>query len=166
MTATSRFAWPTALGAVLFVVWSGAMVLAGTVLSEVGLTRSHAAASKNLVRLDRDRLGGNNLGKFEPYEPEHGNLMARGHSFFTSADGNFSLGVWETKPGELSIPEPYSEDELMYVLDGKSVLIDDQGNREEYVAGEGVVLPRGWTGTFSVPEGARKIWVCYEEGKK
>jgi len=54
----------------------------------------------------------------------------------------------------------------MYVLDGKIVLIDDQGNREEYVAGEGVVLPRGWTGTFSVPEGARKIWVSYEGGKR
>ena len=54
----------------------------------------------------------------------------------------------------------------MYVLDGKIVLIDDQGNREEYVAEEGAVLPRGWTGTFSVPEGARKIWVSYEGGKR
>ena len=166
MTATSRLAWPTALGAALFVVWSGAMVMVGTVLSEVGLTRSHAAASKSLVRLDGDRLGGNNLGEFEPYEPENGNLIARGHTFFISADENFSLGVWETKPGELSIPEPYLEDELMYVLDGKIVLIDDQGNREECVAGEGVVLLRGWTGTFPVPEGARKVWVSCEGGKR
>ena len=54
----------------------------------------------------------------------------------------------------------------MHVLDGKIVLIDDQGNREEYVAGEGVVLPRGRTGTFSVPEGARRICVSYEGGKR
>ncbi len=54
----------------------------------------------------------------------------------------------------------------MYVLDGKIVLIDDQGNREECVAGEGVVLLRGWTGTFPVPEGARKVWVSYEGGKR
>jgi uncharacterized cupin superfamily protein len=52
------------------------------------------------------------------------------------------------------------------VLDGKIVLIDDQGNREEYVAGEGVVLPRGWTGTFSVPEGVCKIGVSCEGGKR
>jgi uncharacterized cupin superfamily protein len=52
------------------------------------------------------------------------------------------------------------------VLDGKIVLIDDQGNREEYVDGEGVVLPRDRTGTFSVPEGGRKIWVSYEGGKR
>jgi uncharacterized cupin superfamily protein len=165
-TGTTRFGWPTALGAALFIVWSGAMVLVGTVLSEVGLTRSHAAASNNLVRLDRDRLEGNNLGKFEPYEPDHSDLMARGHNFFTSADGNFSLGVWETKPGKLSIPDPYTVDELMYVLEGKIVLIDDQGNQSEYGAGEGVVLPKGWSGTFSVPEGARKIYVSYEGAKK
>jgi uncharacterized cupin superfamily protein len=54
----------------------------------------------------------------------------------------------------------------MYVLDGKIVLIDDQGNREEDVAREGVVLLRGWAGTFSVPEGARRICVSYEGGKR
>jgi uncharacterized cupin superfamily protein len=54
----------------------------------------------------------------------------------------------------------------MYVRDGKIVLIDDQANREECVAGEGVVLPRGWTGTFFVPEGARKIRVSHEGGKR
>jgi uncharacterized cupin superfamily protein len=53
-----------------------------------------------------------------------------------------------------------------YVVDGEIVLIDDQGNREEYVAGEGVVLPRDRIGTSSVPEGGRKIWVSYERGKR
>ena len=52
------------------------------------------------------------------------------------------------------------------MLDGKIVLIDDQGNREECVAGEGVILPRDWTGAFSVPEGTRKIWGSCEGGKK
>jgi len=53
-----------------------------------------------------------------------------------------------------------------YVRDGKIVRIDDQGNREEYVAGEGLVLPRGWTGALSVPEGARQVWASSEEGKR
>jgi uncharacterized cupin superfamily protein len=52
------------------------------------------------------------------------------------------------------------------VLDGKIVLIDDQGNREECAAGESLVLSRGWTGTLSVPEGARQVWVTSEEGKR
>jgi hypothetical protein len=42
----------------------------------------------------------------------------------------------------------------------------DHLERVVYVAGEGVVLRRGRTGTFSVPEGAREIWVSYEGGKR
>ena len=162
----SRSGRATVFSMALLIVWSAAMVLIGMLISEFGPDQSRAAEARHTVRLDRDRLGGANLGSFEPYEPENGDLMARGHSFFTSKDGKFSLGVWETKPGTLRIPEPYTVDELMYVLEGRIVLIDTEGNREEYGPGEGVVLPRGWSGTFSVPEGARKIWVSYEGGKK
>ncbi len=157
---------PTIFGTALFIVWSAAMVLVGMLASEFGPSQSRASEANSTVRLDRDRLGGANLGSFKPYEPENGDLMARGHSFFTSEDGNFSLGVWETKPGTLRIPEPYTVDELMYVLEGRIVLIDTEGIREEYGPGEGVVLPRGWSGTLSVPEGARKIWVSYEGKEK
>ncbi len=161
-TEAYRSGWPRAGGMILFVVWSVAMVFIGTILSDFEFTKSHAAEANGLVRLDRERLGGEKLGKFEPYQPEHSNIDARGHSFFTSADGQFGLGVWEAKPGTLDIPEPYPVDELMYVLSGRIVLTDAQGHQEEYVAGEGVVLPKGWSGTFEVPEGARKIWVSYQ----
>jgi uncharacterized cupin superfamily protein len=55
----------------------------------------------------------------------------------------------------------------MYVLDGEIVMTDEQGNSERYASGEGVVLPKGYTGTLAVPEGGvRKIWVAYMGGKK
>ena len=139
------------------------MVIIGSALSELRFAESHAAEPASLVRLDRERLGGGNLGSYEPYEPEHINIVARGHTFFTRADGQFSLGVWEAKPGTLKVPEPYTIHELVYVLDGKIVLTDAQGNREEYGPGEGVVLPKGWSGTFAIPEGLRNIWVSYQE---
>jgi uncharacterized cupin superfamily protein len=111
-------------------------------------------------------LSGNNLGEFEPYEPEAGDLMARGHSYFYSEDGNLGIGVWESKPGEMTYTD-LAYDELMYVLDGTIVLTDTHGNTETYGSGEGVVLPKGWSGTFAVPEGGvRKIWVSYMGGKK
>lgn len=161
-TETSRSGWRTTGGVVLFILWSVTMVLVGSALSEFRFAESHAAESASLVKLDRERLGGDKLGTFEPYEPEHSNFDARGHTFFTSADGQFGLGVWEAKPGTLNIPEPYTVDELMYVLSGKIVLTDAQGNSEEYGPGEGVVVPKGWSGTFAVPEGVRKIWVSYQ----
>ncbi len=158
--------WRTAIFAVGFVGWSVAMVLVGSVSPEFGLSQSRAAAASSLVRLDRDRLSGNNLGEFTPYDPESGDLLARGHEYFYSEDGNFGIGVWESKPGETTYTD-LEYDELMYVLDGMIVMTDEHGNTEKYGPGEGLVLPKGWTGTLGVPEGGvRKIWVTYMGGKK
>ena len=142
------------------------MVVLGSFSPEFGLSQSQAATASSLVRLDLDRLSGNNLGEFEPYEPEAGNLIARGHEYFYSKDGNVGIGVWESKPGEMTYTD-LEYDELMNVLDGGIVLTDEHGNTDAYGPGEGVVLPKGWTGTFAVPEGGvRKIWVTYMGGKK
>jgi len=142
------------------------MFLVGGISLDLGISQSKAAMATPLVRLDRDRLSGSNLGEFTAYEPESGNLMARGHEYYYSKDGNFGIGVWESKPGEMTYTD-LEYDELMYVLDGTIVLTDMQGETETYGSGEGVLLPKGWTGKFAVPEGGvRKIWVTYMGGKK
>jgi uncharacterized cupin superfamily protein len=166
LTTLPTIRWRTAMFTTGFIVWSAAMVLLGSISPDFGISQSQAATANALVRLDSNRLSGNNLGEFAPYEPESGNLMARGHEYFYSKDGNFGLGVWESKPGETTYAD-LEYDELMYVLDGAIVMTDEQGNSETYAAGEGVVLPKGYTGTLAVPEGGvRKIWVTYMGGKK
>ena len=166
LTTLPTFRWRTAMLATGLIVWSAAMVLLGSISPDFGISQSQAATANALVRLDSNRLSGNDLGEFAPYEPESGNLMARGHEYFYSTDGNFGLGVWESKPGETTYTD-LEYDELMYVLDGAIVMTDEQGNSETYAAGEGVVLPKGYTGTLAVPEGGvRKIWVTYMGGKK
>ena len=158
--------WRKAISGIAFVGWSAAMVLVGSISPEFGFSQSQAATAYSLVRLDRDRLSGNNLGEFTPYEPEFGDLMARGHEYFYSEDGNFGIGVWESKPGKTNYTD-LEYDELMYVLDGAIVMTDEQGNSTTYASGEGVVLPKGYTGTLGVPDGGvRKIWVTYMGGKK
>ena len=162
----SAFSWRKAISAIGFIGWSAAMFLVGSISPEFGISQSQAAMGKPLVRLDRNRLSGNDLGEYEPYEPESGNLMARGHEYFYSEDGNFGIGVWESKPGE-TVYTDLEYDELMYVLDGEIVMTDEQGNSTSYASGEGVVLPKGYNGTLGVSEdGVRKIWVTYMGGKK
>jgi uncharacterized cupin superfamily protein len=162
----SAFGWRKAISAIGFAGWSAAMVLVGSISPEFGISQSQAAMAEPLVRLDSNRLSGNNLGEFEPYDPESGNLMARGHEYFYSEDGNFGIGVWESKPGETTYTD-LEYDELMYVLDGEIIMTDEQGNSSSYASGEGVVLPKGYNGTLAVPEGGvRKIWVTYMGGKK
>lgn len=162
----SNFRWRSAVTALGFSAWSAAMILVGSLTSDLGISRLEAATSSALVRLDSDRLAGNNLGEYAPYNPDAGDLMARGHDFYYSEDGNFGLGVWESKPGKTTYTD-LGYDELMYVLEGAIVMTDAQGNEERIGPGEGLVLPTGFNGTLAVPEGGvRKIWVTYMGGKK
>lgn len=142
------------------------MILAGNVFTDFGMSRSQAATASSLVKLDPDRLAGNNLGEYSPYDPDAGNLMARGHEFYYSEDENFGLGVWESQPGETTYTD-LGYDELMYVLEGAIVMTDAEGNIEKIGPGEGLVLPTGYSGTLAVPDGGvRKIWVTYMGGEK
>ena len=152
--------------AVGFVVWSATMVLVGTGIAEFGPGVSYAdEAAAALVRLDSVTMAGNGLGEFEPYAPGRANFDARGNNVYTSPDRKVNIGVWEAQPGDLTI-ETQAADELMYVLDGKIILTDAQGKAETYTytPGQGVVVPKGWQGTFSVPEGVRKMYFIYNSG--
>ena len=120
----------------------------------------------SIVRIDSVRLGGNNLGVFKPYEPNRGDLIARGYDYFYSKDENLGIGVWESKPGEM-VYDNLAYDEMMLVIDGQLVMTGQGGKPQVFNAGEGLVLPRGWSGTLTVPEGVvRKIWVSYMGGVK
>ncbi len=163
---TSNHSGRKTIVALAFIGWSAAMFFMGSAVPGVGLSQSQAASSKSLVRLDDDRLAGKMLGEFEPYEPESGDLVARGHSFYYSDDEMFGLGVWESKPGEMTYTD-LEYDELMYVLEGSIVMTDTEGKSDKFGPGQGVLLPKGYTGTFTVPQGGvRKIWVTYSGGKK
>ncbi len=162
------------LATVGFISWSAIMLSVGVVasntLSGVGISESRAASSQRadaqIIRLDLQRLVGKSLGEFAPYEPESGDLVARGVESYYSEDSNFSLGVWESRPGKITYTD-LEYDELMLVLDGKLVMSDEQGVVEIFAPGEALVLPKGWSGTLAVPEGGvRKLWVAYIGEKK
>ena len=41
-------------------------------------------------------------------------------------------------------------------------MTDQDGNTYEINPGEGIIVPTGWKGNFSVPEGVSKIWAIYD----
>ena len=147
-----------------FLVWCVAVLAIGMIVGQVSAVARYAEATGraiSVVELDNAKLAGKELGAFHPYYPERSDFDARGHTFFESSDGNLSIGVWEATPGLLDVPDPYDVDELMYVLEGRIILTDADGNVSTHEPGDGVVLPKGWTGTFGVPDGVRKIYVTY-----
>jgi len=147
------------------------MVSLGSLISDsrLGTSMAKAGISDNstaLIILDKENLLGKNLGEFAPYEPDSGDLIARGVDYFYSEDGNFGLGVWESKSGQMTYTD-LEYDELMYVLEGRLIMTPINGKAQIFDKGEAFVLPKGWSGTLIVPEmGVRKIWVAYMGGKK
>jgi hypothetical protein len=57
----------------------------------------------------------------------------------------------------------YTEQEYCRILEGRSVLTDEQGVAQEFSAGMEFVVPRGFVGTWRVVEPTRKRFVIHEQ---
>ena len=79
---------------------------------------------------------------------------------FTNKDESFQIGLWEAKEGQ--VPALWNYDEFMYVLKGGIEMTDNSGSTLVIGPNEGVVVPTGWEGVFSVQESVVKIWVIYD----
>ena len=82
---------------------------------------------------------------------------------YRDAEGRFFAGVWHSEVGKWRIR--YTEQEYCHVLQGVSVITDEQGKAATVSAGDRFVIPRGFVGTWEVVEPTRKIYVIYEQGE-
>ncbi len=116
------------------------------------------------VRVPNNILSGEALGEFAQGSPESGNIMSRGNMFFTNENEHYSSGIWEAQPGSMTIQnQAYAE--IAYIVEGSFSINAPGQSAVTYTAGEGVVFPKGWTGTFTVPEGGVKmIYSTYTNG--
>jgi uncharacterized cupin superfamily protein len=78
---------------------------------------------------------------------------------FTSADGNFYAGVWESTPGEFHAN--YTEDEFYYLIEGSVTISDLEGGSRTFEPGDCIVVPAGFVGTWKVTAPTRKFYAHY-----
>ncbi len=79
-----------------------------------------------------------------------------------SSDRKFSTGMYKSGKTRIEINEPYGVDEFMYFLEGGVTLTSSDGTVQTIEAGEGVTVPKEWTGIFET-DGYSKIWVIYAD---
>jgi uncharacterized cupin superfamily protein len=79
-----------------------------------------------------------------------------------SSDGKFGSGMYKSGKTRFEISEPYGADEFMYFLEGGVTLTSTDGTVTTVGAGEGITLPKEWTGIWDT-DGYVKIWVIYSE---
>ncbi|NKB96894.1 MAG: DUF861 domain-containing protein [Pseudomonadales bacterium] len=73
-----------------------------------------------------------------------------------SSDGKFSSGMYRSGKTRFEINQPYGVDEFMFFLSGSVTLTSKDGSVMTVHAGEGVTMPKEWTGIWDT-----EIWVIY-----
>src|SRR5690554_4864344 len=89
-----------------------------------------------------------------------GNPTNRSWNLYSSADGKFFSGIWESEPGAWRIH--YTEHEFCHIIEGVSRLTSDEGTSRTVKAGDAFVIPAGFTGVWEVVERTRKHYAIYE----
>ena len=68
--------------------------------------------------------------------------MVRSKIFYTSSDGYYTAGIWESKTGSMKITD-FPATEIMYIVEGGLMLNAPGKNPIAYKAYEGLILPKG-----------------------
>jgi hypothetical protein len=79
---------------------------------------------------------------------------------YESPNREFCAGVWASEVGEWKVQ--YSEQEYCCILEGRSVLINEDGTSQEFSEGMEFIVPSGFVGSWRVVEPTRKRFVIYE----
>ena len=83
------------------------------------------------------------------------------YNHYSSPCQQMHAGVWEAAAGQW--PVTYTEHEYCEIVQGVSVLRDEEGNAKTLRAGDRFVIPAGFKGTWEVLERCRKIYVIFEQ---
>jgi len=127
------------------------------------------AEAVRAVRLDPEKLAGVNLPAEEPFvAPEdvlegthrpRGEILHLGEQLVTE--------IYEDDPATFNMSEPFHFDEFVLILSGKLILTGPDGVSQEFVAGDSLVVPKGFTGTWKMLGNYRELIVidrkAYEE---
>ena len=111
------------------------------------------------VRMNPDKLAGVDLPAGEPFiAPEdvlEGHHRPRGEVLYQGEE--LVMEIYEDDPATFAIADPFPFDEYVLVLSGKLVLTGAGGQVHEFVAGDSLVVPKGWIGTWKMLGNYREL---------
>lgn len=115
-------------------------------------------AEQNFWRVDQNGRNGTGLVPIDHDVSDtavDGATAPMAHTAYVDPTQHFTAGVWACDAGTLEIRN-LAVDEACYLIEGRVIITDERGNSEEFRAGEGFVLPRGFSGTWHMPVAIRK----------
>jgi uncharacterized cupin superfamily protein len=146
-------------------------VLCGALSLGVGVligTTALAQATVAPVRLDRGKMAGLGLTAIPP--DAYSDILVAGElnmRVATLFDGKeLRASIFESTPAKTDHrTRPTDQDEFVYVLSGKLILTEPTGKAHEFLPGDSLVLPAGYTGTWEMQGNYREIAVTMRKGR-
>jgi uncharacterized cupin superfamily protein len=109
--------------------------------------------------MNSDKIAGLGLVEEEPFIPPdqilEGAHKPRGAPLFQGDE--LVIEVYEDEPATFAITQPFPYDEFVMVVSGKLILTDAAGQVQEFVAGESLVVPKGFTGIWKMEGSYREL---------
>lgn len=127
-----------------------------------------AADSVSPVRLDRQKMAGLDLTAIPPDAYQDilvaGQLNMRVATLFAGKE--LRASIFESTPAKTNHRmRPTGGDEFVYVLSGKLILTEPNGTIQEFLPGDSLVLPLGYTGTWEMQGNYRELALTIQKGK-
>jgi uncharacterized cupin superfamily protein len=118
------------------------------------------------VRLDPDKMAGLGLTSIPP--DAYADILVDGElnmRVATLFDGTeLRVSMFESTPAKTDHrTRPTDIDEFVYVLSGKLILTEPNGTAHEYLPGDALVLPVGYTGTWEMQGNYRELVVVMQK---
>jgi uncharacterized cupin superfamily protein len=118
------------------------------------------------VRLDRDKIAGLDLTAIPPDAYQDilvgGELNMRVATLFEGAE--LRVSIFESTPAKTDHrTRPTDIDEFVTVLSGKLILTEPNGTVHEFLPGDSLVLPVGYTGTWEMQGNYRELVVLMQK---
>ena len=140
-----------------------ALLVAGPVAAEEGrgeaMKEVKVQTAPSPVRMNPDKLAGVDLPAGEPFiAPEavlEGSHRPRGEMLYRGKE--LTMEIYEDDPATFAITDPFPFDEYVLVLSGKLILTDAGGQVHEFVAGDSLVVPKGFTGIWKMLGNYREL---------
>jgi uncharacterized cupin superfamily protein len=129
-------------------------------------TAALADESPAPVRLDPNKMAGLDLTAIPPDAYSDilvaGALNMRVASLFEGKE--LSVSIFESTPAKTNHrTRPTDVDEFVYLLSGKLILTEPNGTVHEYLPGDALVLPIGFTGTWEMQGNYRELVVVMQK---
>lgn len=139
-----------------YIIDMGLLVVAGTVAAVLANEPAHPE------KLSHDDIAGEIFSHPDMLEATEGGNRTLDITSYLSTDKKFGSGMYKSGAVRFEITEPYGVDEFMYFIEGSVTLTSSDGLVQVIRAGEGVTIPKEWTGVWQT-KGYTKIWVIYSE---